>query len=207
MNARPEPIGVILAGGLGRRIGGSKAAVKLNGRPLIHYPLDATRRALDDVAIIAKADSELPSLPGVTVWIEPDAPRHPLVGIVHALGFASGRPVLACAVDLPFVTPQLIRQIAQTDPGGAAAVVAHSAGRTQPLLGCYQPGAIDLLNAAGLGPDVPLREAVGALDPLLFEVEDPNALFNVNSLDDLLQAAAMLERNRPAPTAYPNVKS
>jgi molybdopterin-guanine dinucleotide biosynthesis protein A len=73
-------------------------------------------------------------------------------------------------------------------------VVAAHRGSIQPLLGCYQHRAADgLRRAAGAG-DVPLREAVGALSPRLLEVEDPELLFNVNAPDDLLQAAAMLDR-------------
>jgi molybdenum cofactor guanylyltransferase len=193
MRRRQQPIGVILAGGAGRRIGGSKAMVRLHGRPLISYPLDAVRRALGDVAIIAKADTELPSLPGVRVWIEPSTPRHPLVGIMHALGLAEGRSVLVCAADLPFVTAETIRAIADRDPGAAPAVIAASGGHMQPLLGCYRPEAVELLRGAAADPQLPLRELVAAIDPLLVEV-DSEALFNVNSPDDLLQAAAMLDR-------------
>ena len=104
MRVRTRPVGAILAGGGGRRIGGDKAIVELPGRPLICYPLEAVREALGQVAVLAKADTELPSLPGVTVWIEPDARRHPLVGITQALALADGRPVLVCAADLPFVS-------------------------------------------------------------------------------------------------------
>jgi molybdopterin-guanine dinucleotide biosynthesis protein A len=190
----------VLAGGLGRRIGGCKATVELAGRPLIAYPLDALAAALADVAIIAKADSELPSLVGVTVWIEPQTPRHPLVGIVQALGLADSRPVVVCAADLPFVTPELITALAEADPGGAPAVIATTGGQLQPLLGCYQPAAAALLREARAG--IPLRDAVAAIEPSLLEVDDPEALFNVNTPDDLLQAAAMLDRRR-----YPKVKS
>ena len=41
-----------------------------------------------------------------------------------------------------------------------------------------------------------MEEAIAAIDPVLFEVEDPEELFDVNSPDDLLQAAAMLDRRR-----------
>jgi molybdopterin-guanine dinucleotide biosynthesis protein A len=150
------------------------------------------------VAVVAKIDTELPSMPGVTVWIEPEAPRHPLTGILHALAVAEGRPVLVCAADLPFVTSDLIGQLADADPGGAAAVVTRAAGRLQPLLACYQPHALGLLSAGGSGAEQPLREAVAAIDPALYEVEDPDLLFNVNTPDDLLQAAAMLDRRKPA---------
>jgi molybdopterin-guanine dinucleotide biosynthesis protein A len=198
VQARRDPVGVILAGGKGTRMGGSKAVVNLNGRPLISYPLEAMWRALGNVAIVAKIDTELPSVAGVTVWIEPDEPRHPLVGIVHALGLAEGRPVVVCPVDLPFVTPGLIRKIAEAGEGHAPAVIASLAGRTQPLLGRYGPAALESLTSALERPEVPSREAVLALDPVLYEVTEADELFNLNSPDDLLQAAAMLDRKPPS---------
>ncbi len=160
MRRRREPIGVILAGGSGRRIGGSKAIVALAGTPLIAYPLQAVRDALGDVAIVAKTETQLPSLPGVTVWIEPDEPRHPLAGIMHALALAEQRAVLICAADLPFVTPELVAELAAADPGRAPAVLAALRGDVHPLLGCYQPEALELLATAALVPDRPLRESV-----------------------------------------------
>jgi molybdopterin-guanine dinucleotide biosynthesis protein A len=190
---RPEPVGVILAGGEGRRIGGAKATVILGGRPLISYPLEALSAALADVVILAKADTELPSLPGTTVWIEPNTRHHPVVGIVQALGLAGGRPVLVCAADLPFVTPVLVRQLADADPAGAPAVLACARGAMQPLLGYYESRAAGLLHPE---QDTSLREQVAALSPVLLEVEDPQELFNVNAPEDLLQAAAMLDRPR-----------
>jgi molybdenum cofactor guanylyltransferase len=183
-----DPIGVILAGGRGRRIGGSKAAVSLCGRPLISYPLEALQRALTDVAILAKPHSELPPLPGVTVWREPEREHHPLIGIVSALELAGGRPVLVCAADMPFVTPRLVRRLATVD--GLA--VAAWRGAMQPLVGRYDASAGERLKGQ-LGP---LREAISELRPQVVEVEDPRALFNVNSSADLLQATEMLKRER-----------
>jgi molybdopterin-guanine dinucleotide biosynthesis protein A len=201
---RATPVGVVLAGGEGRRIGGAKALVELGGRPLICYPLEAVRRALGDVAVVAKLGTELPELPGLTVWIEPDTPRHPLVGIVHALGLAGGRPVLVCAADLPFVTPALVGALAWADAGGSPAVVASSEGRIQPLLGCYQPCACGLLAPwlAGAAGEVRLGELVARLGPRTVEAPQ-QALFNVNTPDDLLVAAAMLDRRGTLPTGAP----
>ncbi len=196
MRGRSKPIGAILAGGAGLRIGGDKAIVELQGRPLICYPLEAARQALKDVAIIAKADTQLPTLSGVTVWIEPALPRHPLVGITQALALADGRPVVTCAADLPFVTPELFRRLARANPGRAPAVIACARGAMQPLLGCYQPMALDLLSPEARAARRPLQETIAAIDPVLLEVDDPEELFNVNSPDDLLMAAALLDRRR-----------
>jgi molybdenum cofactor guanylyltransferase len=204
-SSRAAPIGAILAGGAGRRLGGDKAIVELHGTPLICYPLEAARAALEDVVIVAKPSTRLPGLRGVSVWLEPAVPRHPLVGITQALALADGRPVVVCPADLPFVTAGLLRRIAAADPGRAPAVVVVAGGAPQPLLGCYQPGALELLAPAARAASAPLREAVAALHPVLLEVEDPEELFTVNSPDDLLIAAGMLDRRRAA--RYPKVKS
>jgi molybdopterin-guanine dinucleotide biosynthesis protein A len=188
------PIGVVLAGGNGRRIGGSKATVALNGRSLITYPLLALRAVLGDVAVIAKADTELPAmLPGVAIWIEQRPERHPLAGLIEALELAGGRAVVVCAVDLPFVTPELIGALAQADPGDTPAVVASRRGALQPLLGCYQPAAAALLDRPGFA-QAPVRDAVAAIGPRRYEVADETQLFNVNGPEDLLTAAGMLDR-------------
>ena len=191
LRKRP-PIGVILAGGVGRRIGGSKAVVQLAGQPLITYPLEAVRTALGDVAVVAKADTQLPSLRGVTVWVEPDSPRHPVMGIIQALALAEGRSVVVCAVDLPFVTPELIYRLATADLGRSHAVVACRGEDVQPLLGCYAPRAIEPLRI-GLPAEAPVRELVASLQPRMLEVGDPELLFNINSPEDLLHAAAILD--------------
>jgi molybdopterin-guanine dinucleotide biosynthesis protein A len=197
MHEHGQPVGVVLAGGLGRRIGGSKAVVHLAGRPLISYPLEAVWRAVGNVAVVAKIDTELPSLPGVAVWVEPNEPRHPLTGIVHALGMAEARPVLVCAADMPLLGPGLLGEITRADPGGRPAVVASARGELQPLLGCYRPAALPLLaEAVTRSPARALRETITAIGPAVYEVEDTDQLFNVNTPDDLLQASAMLGSRR-----------
>jgi molybdopterin-guanine dinucleotide biosynthesis protein A len=190
---------VILAGGLGRRLGGSKATVKLNGRPLLTYALGAVQQALGTVVIVAKADSELPRLPEVEVWMEPAEPRHPLTGIVHALGVADGRPILVCACDLPLVRAAVVGELAAVGSHEATAVIARAEGRLQPLLGCYQPEAREPLSAA-LEAGISVVDAVTALGARPYDVADPELLFNVNTPEDLLRAGALLE-------AQPKVKS
>jgi len=175
-------------------MGGSKLTVALRGRPLITYPLEALRAALRDVAVIGKPDLELPSMSGVMVWIEPVEPSHPLVGVVEAIALAGGRSVLVCAGDLPFVTPSLIMRLANTSANGAPAVIAAGRSGPQPLLGCYRPEAAALLADAARRANGPVRDAVLSIGPRLLEVGDEQELFNVNSPDDLLLAAAILDQ-------------
>jgi molybdopterin-guanine dinucleotide biosynthesis protein A len=204
MPQRQDPIGVVLAGGLGRRIGGSKAIVELQGTPLVCYPLRALQAVLAEVVVVAKRGTALPPLPGVPIWIEPAEPRHPLAGIVHALegagaaaGIAGmGRELLVSAADLPFVGPELVERLVHADAGGAPAVVPRAGGRLQPLLARYAPSAYAPLAAALRAEPLPsLSGAVAALEPRVLELDDAQPFFNVNAPEDLLTAAGLLDRD------------
>lgn len=195
MIRKQSPIGVVLAGGLGSRIGGDKPFVQLRGRPLITYPLTALRAVLDEVVVIAKPDTQLPNLPAVEVWHEPPEPRHPLLGIASALELAGGRPVLGCPADMALLKPATVRRLVRASAVGVSAVAISGDGAIEPLLGCFAPAAAAPLAAAAQAGR-PARAAVAALAPVLVKVQDPGELFNVNTPEDLLTAAALLASRR-----------
>jgi len=193
LNRSGPPVGLILAGGPGTRIGGGKPNVALHGEPLLHYPLRAMRAVLTDVAIITKPQIVLTRLEGAMVWVEPDEPAHPLFGISEALALAGGRPVLVCPVDMPFISSALLSSLANAASEGQPAVIASCHGHARPLLGRYSPSAAPLL-AQAAEDQASLEEIVARLQPELFEVEDEVELFDVNTPDDLLLAAGMLDQ-------------
>jgi molybdenum cofactor guanylyltransferase len=195
MGETEVPIGVVLAGGVGRRMGGGKATVALHGAPLLAYPVAALQAALPEVVVVAKPDTELPPLPGVAIWTEPPEPRHPLTGIVHALAFAGGRSVLVCAGDLPFASAGLARELVAAGAAGAPAVGPRAGGRLQPLFARYEPAALEPLAATLAGPEQlgRLTDVVAALDPRVLELDDERAFFNVNVPEDLLTAAGLMD--------------
>ena len=164
----------MLAGGLARRMGGpSKPGVVVQGRAMIEWPLEALAAVCDRLAVVCKADTALPELPaGVQRWDEPETPRHPLTGIVHALERADG-PVLVCAADMPFVTPGTLRAV-QAGGGDAAAAVGRAGGHLQPLLALYTPTCLDVLR--GAGEDAPLTGTVRLLAPAVVDVPERDAI-------------------------------
>ncbi len=191
------PVGVVLAGGLGRRLGGDKAIVELEGRPLLRYPLEALHELCDDVAVVAKRDTVLPPLAGAAeLWIEPDEPRHPLAGVAHALRLAAGRSILVVAVDLPLMDAATLRLIAQTElRDDAAVVVPRVHGRLQPLCALYTPGALSGLEA--FDPDARATDIVEGLGICEVLPPDPSAFYNVNRPEDLLQVSVLLKGASP----------
>jgi molybdopterin-guanine dinucleotide biosynthesis protein A len=194
-STHPPPIGVVLAGGAGRRIGGAKAMAVLGGRPLVAYPLNALRAVLADVVVQAKPETALPELAGMTVWREPPRPRHPLFAIVHALERSAPRGVLVCAGDLPFVTPALVARLAEA-PGSEAAVVAAAGGRMHPLLALYRAEALaPLRDALQRYPGGSVTTAVEALDPARLAA-GATELMNINTPEDLGRAETLLASRR-----------
>lgn len=186
-------LGVVLAGGVGSRMGGAKVCADLHGQPLIAYPLAAIEEAGLEAIVCAKPGDELPPLEA-PVLREPEQPRHPLCGIVAALRAGEGRPVVVVACDLPFVAAGLIRLLADAPE---PLVVPVLDGRPQPLLARYEPSLLPDLEAA-LERREPLARTVEALGPRRLGEEelarfgDPHRLlFNVNDPADLRQAEAL----------------
>jgi molybdopterin-guanine dinucleotide biosynthesis protein A len=193
-----EVVGVVLAGGEGRRLGGPKAGIELGGRPLISYPLEALSEAGLRPVVVAKERTPLPPL-SVPVLREPDEPSHPLCGVLEALRHADDRPVLVCGCDMPFVAPELIAYLARLD---AALAVPRAAGRLHPLLARYHPSLTPSLIEA-LAQRLPLQRAIAGLDPLIVQEEqlarfgDPDLLlFNVNEPQQLEEAAGLMRARR-----------
>lgn len=181
-------IGAILAGGRGRRMGGDKPGRELAGRPLIAWPADALAAACEGVVVVAKADTELPELPGVERWDEPgSSDHHPARGIAFALERAGG-PVLVCAADMPFVTADACRRVA-AGLGEGRACVAVAGGVMQPVLAAYAPAALNVFRDAP--PDAALTRTVDSLGPTLVEVEERIAR-SVDTEEDLARAEAEL---------------
>ena len=194
MPALQEPVtGALLAGGAGSRLGGGKPNVELAGRPLAAYPLSALKAACDRVVVVAKPATALDALQGVERWNEPELPRHPLTGIVHALERAAG-PLLVCAADMPFVTADacaaLIAAAAAPGLDAADATVGQS---TQPVFALYLPQALPKLRAAP--SDEALRRTLERLVVRRVEL-DAETLDSVNTPDDLSAAESRLRQPR-----------
>jgi molybdopterin-guanine dinucleotide biosynthesis protein A len=155
-------------------MGRPKAVVPLRGRPLIAWPLAAAQAAGLEAVVVAKPGSELPPLE-VAVWDEPEAPVHPLTGVVAALERAA-RPIVVLACDMPFVTPELIRRVAVAE--------GMAVPRNEAFPARYDPAHLPALRAA-LERQAPVKELLA--DATVIDA-DPDELFGVNDPEALATA-------------------
>lgn len=197
------PVGAILAGGLGRRIGGGKATVELDGRPLLDHALAAVRDAGLEPLVVAKPVTRLPPLE-CRVLREPERPVHPACGIVAALRESGGRPLVAVACDMPFLDPGLLAWLGERPE---PLVLPELNGNLQPFPGRYDASLLEPLERA-LAEEQPLRRRLEALNPIRVGADQlarfgspERLLFNVNTPADLHLAGPGASPPRSAPQA------
>ena len=108
--------GIILAGGLARRMGGGdKAMLSLGGRPLLAHVIDRLTRQVDEVVLNANgdparfADFGLPVIPDTVEGFV-----GPLGGVLAGMRWAAERGhshIASAAADTPFFPTDLVKQL------------------------------------------------------------------------------------------------
>jgi len=164
-------IAAILAGGRSRRMGTDKAMVDFHGEPLIARPIAAARAAGLEPVAIAKAPLPL----DIPTWIDAYETSHPLSGLLTAL---ERGPVVAIACDQPFVTAELLAEL--------AACEGFAITRDEPFPGRYEPSPI--LQAA-LAEEASMRATLAKLQPAVIDA-DPRLVRSLNTPAELKRRQA-----------------
>ena len=192
VSGTPAPLGAVLAGGRGSRLGGAKATAEVLGRPLLAWSLDALRAAVPDVVVIAKPATPLPDCDAPVHRDEPED-CHPRHGIVSALRRGGGRPVVVVPCDMPLVPPALLEVLLDVVEDGAPAAMPRSEGRVHPLCAAYAPEALSDLEAADR--DEPLTLTLDRLGAVVLEADAAaDRMLNVNTRADLAIAEILIGR-------------
>ncbi len=107
-----QVLGVVLAGGQSRRMGTDKALTLLGGRTLLDWVVTALSQVVPEVVVVGRERAEgVRSIPD----LESEG-RGPAAGIATGLSEAAGRPVLAVAVDHPWVRPATLAAMLEVRP-------------------------------------------------------------------------------------------
>lgn len=128
MHARTKVTGVVLAGGLARRMGGQdKGLVEYQGLPMILYPLRALASVADEVLINANRHQERYRRFGYPVISDRNGRFDgPLAGILSAMLHSEADILLVTPCDSPLIQPvhllRLLNGRAEHDADIAVAV-------------------------------------------------------------------------------------
>ena len=197
--------GVILAGGLARRMGGGdKPLREVGGRAILARVIERLEPQCDGLVLNANGDPRRFAPFGLPVIA--DGVEHnlgPLAGVLAALDWATAnRPgaewVLSVPGDCPFLPGNLVARLSQ-EMRAAELAVAASNGRSHPVIGLWRVGLRDALRRAlvveGLRKvrDFAARRRVATV---AWPAEPVDPFFNANTPDDLAEAErlAAIER-------------
>lgn len=204
MTGFSDTLGVLLAGGQARRMGGGdKCLTALKGRPLLSYVIDRARPQAATLILNAGGDPArfaafgLPVVPDVVPGF-----AGPLAGVLTGMEWArQNHPeaafIASFATDTPFLPADfVIRCRAAMAVSGAPIAFAASAGRTHPVFGVFAVSLADDLRHALTVEDIHKIDrwtarhetAIASFD----NDGDVDPFFNINTPDDLCFAQGLL---------------
>jgi molybdopterin-guanine dinucleotide biosynthesis protein A len=195
----PATPGVLLAGGLARRMGGGdKPMRRIGGRTILDRVIARLQPQCDGLILNANGDPARFAtfgLPVVADTVE-DFPG-PLAGILAALDWtAAHRPdvtwILSAAGDCPFLPRDLVARLHRARAEqNAQLAVASSGGQTHPVIGLWQVDLREDLRHALIAEDMrkidrwTARYTLATVD---WPTEPLDPFFNANTVEDIADA-------------------
>ena len=196
-------VGLLLAGGQSRRMGGGDKALRLlGGIPLLERVIERLRPQVD--ALVLNANGDPTRFANFALPVAADTVPGfvgPLAGVLAGLDWAvSHRPdcpyVVSAATDAPFLPIDLVARLAEAlDEAGADLACAASGGRSHPVFGLWPVRLRDDLRRAVVDQGiykVDLWTARHQLTTASFPMQPVDPFFNANRPEDLEAAAALL---------------
>ena len=194
-----ETFGLVLAGGLARRMGGGdKALIRIGGRTILERTLDGFAPQVKRVILNANGDPARFAAFGLPVIADSvaDFPG-PLAGILAALDWmAAHRPevkrILSAAADCPFLPRDLVERLeAARAAQGAELAVAASGEQTHPVIGLWGVRLRGELRHALVEEDIRKIDRWTArykLAAVTWPTAPLDPFFNANTVEDIAEA-------------------
>jgi molybdenum cofactor guanylyltransferase len=191
--------GVLLAGGLARRMGGGdKPMRRIAGRTILDRVIERLSPQCDGLIVNANGDPARFASFGLPVIADSvaDFPG-PLAGILAALDWAAAnRPevslVLSAAADCPFLPRDLVARLHDTLVAeNAQLAVAASDGQSHPVVGLWSVALRDELRHSLVVEDIRKIDRWTAryrLATVTWPVTPLDPFFNANTIEDIAEA-------------------
>jgi molybdopterin-guanine dinucleotide biosynthesis protein A len=195
----PATPGVLLAGGLARRMGGGDKPMRtIGGRTILARVIARLQVQCDGLILNANGDPARFAAFGLPVIADTvaDFPG-PLAGILAGLDWvASNRPdvrwILSAAADCPFLPRDLVARLHEARiKENAELAVAASGGQSHPVIGLWSVGLREELRHALVVEDIRKIDRWTArykLATVTWPIEPLDPFFNANTVDDIAEA-------------------
>ena len=199
----PPVVGVLLAGGQARRMGGGDKCLRpLGGRPILEQVIARAAPQVRALLLNANGDPERFAAFGLPVAADLiEGFAGPLAGVLTGMAWTRANRsecpwIATLATDTPFFPTDLIaRLLAAVERDGAELACATSGGRAHPVFGLWPVRLADDLRAAMVEEKVrkvdiwTARHRLALVD---FPIGPVDPFFNTNRPEDLAEAERLL---------------
>jgi molybdopterin-guanine dinucleotide biosynthesis protein A len=205
------PLGVVLAGGLARRMGGGdKARLRIAGRTILERGL--ARMAPQCSALILNANGDPARFADTGLAVVPDSVPDfagPLAGILAGLDWAAAHAagttdIVTAPGDCPFLPDDLVQRLsAAREKEKTPLACACSGEQRHPVVGLWPVALREDLRAALVQDGVRKIEAWTARHGVAiaqWPATPVDPFFNVNTPDDVAQAERIAALHSPKQT-------
>ena len=200
-----DVVGIVLAGGMSRRLGRNKALEPIGDEPLVCRVIRRLSSAAGQIVVVVNDEERalelpLPSTAKVIQDAYPDGGS--LGGIFTGLRAADGQWGFVVACDMPFLNLELMEHLLSSTEGFDA-VVPVVQGRPEPTHAAYAKACLPHIERKLIDNDLKIARFFDDVRVNLVPEDevrrfDPELLsfFNVNTQDDLDRALALVAEGR-----------
>lgn len=204
-NNSKEIVGVILSGGLSRRMDNrDKSLIPLANKPLFEHVLDRFLPQCDTIIISSNSDNEQLASYGLPIIKDSlEGFLGPLAGLLASMEWVKRHQpetqwIASVPVDTPFLPTDLVSTLYQSVHDNESTLAcAASNNRTHPVIGLWPVELLTDLRIALTEQDIrkidlwTSRYKVSHPD---FNYKTIDPFFNINCDEDLVQAEALLSK-------------
>jgi molybdopterin-guanine dinucleotide biosynthesis protein A len=139
--------GVILAGGLSKRLNGrDKAMIAIHGKPILDHIVAVYSDIFSEIILVTNTPQAYLSWNMLTVT-DLLTTRSSLTGIHAGLFYASRPYVFVSACDAPFLKPELVQLLISQARPGTDAVIPETANGLEPLCAVYSKSCMKTIES------------------------------------------------------------
>lgn len=180
--------GLILAGGLARRMGGGDKGLRgFRGKLMVAHVIERLAPQVDGLIINTNQNREAYAAHGYPVVADViDGYAGPLAGLHAGLGACTTQLLVTVPCDSPFLPLDLVARLhAALEAAGAQVAVAHAGGYAQPVFALCRREVRDNLTAFLAGGGRKVDTWYAALKVVEVPFPDETAFANINTPEEL----------------------
>jgi len=195
---RDKCSGVILAGGLSKRLNGrDKAMIEINGKRILDHIHAVYSEIFSEIILVTNTPQAYLNWNLLTVT-DLFPVRSSLTGIHAGLFYASRPFVFVSACDAPFLKPELVHLLISQARSGADVVMPETASGLEPLCAVYSKSCLGTVEAHVRQEKLKIQSVfhksrINRISEARLRKADPDlvSFVNINTPEDLMRVASL----------------